>query len=232
MKPRIYHRSDCAQAQGICVVIDVLRAFTTAAFAFDGGAEEITLVSTPEEALKKYRADNSLILMGEDEGLNIKGFHLGNSPAEIQNAEVSGRRLVQRTSSGTQGAVACREASHMLLASFVVAEATLKQIKQLNIWNVSFIITGRSNGDEDLALAEYLQERLLGRQISVRPFLERVRKSPAAQRMLASDPAVSPYAKADLQLALDLNRFPFAMQVFKQNNELISRKVPIASVRT
>ncbi len=226
-KPRIYHRNDCSQAQGLCVVIDVLRAFTTSAFAFDGGAKEIVLVSTAEEAFKKHRADSSLLLMGEDEGRPIKGFHFDNSPKDLHLAELEGKTLIQRTTSGTQGAVACREAPAMLLASFVVAESTLRLIKKLNIWNVSFIVTGRSNGDEDLALAEYLQERLLGRRISVDPFIERVRKCPQAQKMLAADLKDYPHAREDLALALDLNRFNFAMQVERVDGELISRKIPM-----
>jgi len=227
MKPRIYHRNDCSQAQGLCVIIDVLRAFTTSAYAFDSGAKEIIMVSSAEEAFKKHRSDNSLILMGENDGKPIKGFHFDNSPKEMQRTSFEGRSLVQRTTSGTQGVVACKDAQEMLVASFVVAEATLRLIKKINLWNVSFIVTGRTNGDEDLALAEYLQERLLGRKISVEPFLARVRNSPAAKRMLASDPKEYPFAKEDLSLALDINRFNFAMQVSKQDGDLISRKVPM-----
>ena len=37
---------NCHTATGTVVVIDVLRAFTTAAYAFDAGADDITLVST------------------------------------------------------------------------------------------------------------------------------------------------------------------------------------------
>ncbi len=227
MRPRIYHRNNCSQALGLCVVIDVLRAFTTSAFAFESGAKEIILVSSPEEAFKKHRNDSSVILMGENEGKPINGFHFDNSPKAMQTAALEGRRLVQRTTSGTQGVVACKDAPEMLVASFVVAEATLRLIKKINIWDVSFIVTGRTNGDEDLALAEYLQERLLGRKISVAPFLDRVRKSPEGKRMIASDPKEYPSAQEDLSLALDVNRFNFAMQVYKQDGDLISRKVPM-----
>lgn len=94
--------------------------------------------------------------MGEDEGKKIQGFDYGNSPLEISKAHLSNRRLVQRTSSGTQGAVLCQHAEHMLLASFVVADATLQKIREINPKQISFIVTGRRNGDEDLALAEYL----------------------------------------------------------------------------
>ena len=37
-------RETCGEATGTVVVIDVLRAFTTAAYAFAAGAADITLV--------------------------------------------------------------------------------------------------------------------------------------------------------------------------------------------
>jgi 2-phosphosulfolactate phosphatase len=39
------------EATGVVVVIDVMRAFTTAAYAFAAGIREIELVATVEEAL-------------------------------------------------------------------------------------------------------------------------------------------------------------------------------------
>ena len=42
---------DCHTANGTVIVIDVLRAFSTAAYAFSLGAKEILLISTVEEAL-------------------------------------------------------------------------------------------------------------------------------------------------------------------------------------
>jgi len=38
MKINIFRIHECSKAEGLCVVIDVLRAFTTAAFAFGAGA--------------------------------------------------------------------------------------------------------------------------------------------------------------------------------------------------
>lgn len=227
MKTSIYHRYECSKAEGLCIVIDVLRAFTTAAFAFARGAKEIILVSSPEEAFQKYREDQTLVLMGEQEGKFIDGFHYGNSPQEMQKAFISGQRIVQRTSSGTQGAVGCRHAPQMLVASFVVAEATLKRIRDLNPSHVSFIVTGRTNGDEDLALAEYLQCRLSNQPASAEPFLERVRHSPAAKRMFAEFQCE--FAKEDLALATHLDRFSFAMEVFQSNGDLAARQIPMCS---
>lgn len=225
MKTNIYHRDSCSDAAGLCVVIDVLRAFTTAAFAFANGVKEIIFVSTPEQAFQKHQNDPSLLLMGEVDGNFIPGFHYGNSPIEIQNASVNGRRMVQRTSSGTQGVFACRHAETILVASFVVAEATLKRIFEIKPSHVSFIVTGRNNGDEDLALAEYLQERLLGKASPIESYLNRVRFSPGGKKMLNFEPSEYPFAKEDLDLSVHLDRFAFAMEVEKSNDELIGKKI-------
>jgi 2-phosphosulfolactate phosphatase len=223
MEINIYRRKDCANAHGLCIVIDVLRAFTTAAFAFASGAKEIILVSSIEDALDLYRADHSLILMGEQGGMPIQGFHYGNSPAEISNAMLTGCTIVQRTSAGTQGVVACGHASEMMIASFVVAEATLRYITASSSSHVSFIVTGDHNGDEDLALAEYLRERLLQKTPSVSSFLNRVKNSPEGQ--VFADPSVSEFPVQDLELALQVDRFPFAMEVKKKNGLLVASKV-------
>ena len=80
----------CHQADGVVVVVDVLRAFTTAAFAFAGGAEEILLVSTVEQAfdLRKELPDH--LLMGEVGGLPIEGFDLPNSPTIVAKTDLLG----------------------------------------------------------------------------------------------------------------------------------------------
>lgn len=44
--------ADCGDERDTVVVIDVLRAFTTAAYAFDAGVGEMLLVSTVEEAFE------------------------------------------------------------------------------------------------------------------------------------------------------------------------------------
>lgn len=221
MECKIYRRHECSKAKGLCVIIDVLRAFTTAAFAFAAGAKEIIFVSTPAEAFDKYHTDNSLKLMGETLGKPIPGFHYGNSPAEFENITLHERRMVQRTSAGTQGVVNCRHADQLLIASFVVAEATIKRIKAISPKQVSFIVTGTQNGDEDLALAEYLIGRLNGYDTPVDPFLKRVRNSPAG--LVFSDPAIPEFSVRDLELALHLDRFSFFMEISKSQGDLVAR---------
>lgn len=224
MECSIFKGHRAPEAKGVCVVIDVLRAFTTAAFAFAGGAKEIIFVASPEEAFLKHQRDPSLLLMGEQEGKRIEGFHFENSPSEMQNSALLGQRLVQRTSSGTQGVVGCSHASHILITSFVVAEATVKRIQKLKPSHVTFIATGRTNGDEDVALAEYLQSMLMKQSYDLDQALHRVRSSPAAQRM-KHGPTAYEKADLDLELALKVDLFGFAMEVSKTNGELVGKAV-------
>jgi 2-phosphosulfolactate phosphatase len=64
----------CSQATGLVVVIDVIRAFTTAAFTFAEGAKAIKLVSTVEEALFLRNQNPNTLVMGEVKGLPPDGF--------------------------------------------------------------------------------------------------------------------------------------------------------------
>lgn len=96
---------DCHTAKGLVVVIDVLRAFSTAAYAFSRGASEIVLVSTVEEALFLKSTLPNARAMGEVGGLRPEGFDFGNSPTFIDEADLSGITMIHRTSAGTQGVV-------------------------------------------------------------------------------------------------------------------------------
>ena len=60
--------------KGPVVVVDVIRAFSTAAYAFGAGARCIYLVASVEEALAFKEAHAGSIAMGEDRGLRPEGF--------------------------------------------------------------------------------------------------------------------------------------------------------------
>ncbi|HEV8722019.1 MAG TPA: ABC transporter substrate binding protein [Candidatus Binatia bacterium] len=64
----------CRAANGLAVVVDVPRAFTTAATAFAGEVEEILLVSTVEEAFDLRARYPDYLLIGEVDGLPVDGF--------------------------------------------------------------------------------------------------------------------------------------------------------------
>jgi 2-phosphosulfolactate phosphatase len=215
---------DCDQAGGVVVVIDVLRAFSTAAYAFAAGASEIRLVSSVEEALQLRRRTPGTLVMGEVDGLPVPGFDFNNSPAQFDGLDLSGRTLIQRTTAGTQGAVRSRRAEHLLAASFVNAAATARALQQLSAGRATFVITGMRGGgwgDEDAACADYLESLLGGRPADLPTLLERVRLS--APGRLFSDPALPDYPPKDLEYCLAVDRFDFAMPIEREGEAVVMR---------
>ena len=132
----------CHDARGVVVVVDVLRAFTTAAYAFAGGAEEIFLVSTVEEAFSLRKRNSDWLLVGEVDGLPVDGFVLPNSPSALEKLDLSSRRLIQRTTAGTQGVVSAIQSGRLFAASLCVGSATADCIRALNPEVVTFVETG------------------------------------------------------------------------------------------
>ncbi|MDP1836782.1 MAG: 2-phosphosulfolactate phosphatase [Chlamydiales bacterium] len=224
MKIEKFNRLDCVEARGVAIVIDVIRAFTTAAYAFAAGADKIVTVGKIDEAFH-YRAKNpNYLLMGEIKGEPIPGFQFGNSPSQFDGHQIKGETLVQRTTSGTQGVVAAVNADVILPASFVVANATLKRILALDPEQVSFIITGQNDGSEDLALADYLEACLLGRSPDPASYLERVKNSPNA-RKVDEDPNNACCSAQDLAEVLKIDRYAFALEVQREEEGLVMRPV-------
>ena len=215
---------NCAGATGTVVVIDVLRAFSTATYAFTAVAESILLVSTVDEAFALKEQFPDALIMGEVNGLPVDGFDFGNSPSAFVDLDLSGQRLIQRTSAGTQGVTRSREADHLLAASFCCAAATARYVKQLSPQTVTFVVTGEFPGrcgNEDRACGEYIEALLCGETPDVTPFLQRVRSSDAARNFL--DPHKPEFPLADLELSLQVDRFSAALVVERINGQLIMR---------
>jgi 2-phosphosulfolactate phosphatase len=84
------------------VVIDVLRATTSIVVAFQHGCRSILPVPNAEEALAARAASPKAVLAGEQGGLRVPGFDLGNSPREFTGEAVGGRDVILTTSNGTK----------------------------------------------------------------------------------------------------------------------------------
>lgn len=214
---------DCHTARGVVIVIDVLRAFSTAAYAFSLGAKEILLVSTVEQALSlRGQVANSKV-MGEVNGVRPDGFDFGNSPTYLSREDLSGITMIQRTTAGTQGVVRSKNAEALLASSFVVAAATVRQVRSLGADGVTFVITGRDfgGGDEDLACAEYLEALLKGTRPDPAPFIRRVLNSKDASQHF--DPQKIGFPRSDLEYCTQVDQFDFALPILREDGRLIMR---------
>jgi len=201
---------------GVVVAVDVLRAFTTAAYAFAAGASSIWLVGTVEEALALGRAIPGSLVMGEEHGRRPPGFDLSNSPVKVARADVAGRVLVQRTSAGTQGVIAATSADRLFAASLVCASATAAAIRNSELGPPTYVITGRfrdepDGGEDDLLTARLIDRARTGRPLAATATADAVARSPEAARTLAvGDGHVHP---DDITYATAVDRFDFAMEV-------------------
>lgn len=216
---------DATEARGTVVVIDVFRAFTTAAIAFHRGAKEIVLVAEADEALALHQRGVGDLLMGEVDGKRPEGFDFGNSPYEVSRAEVSGKTIVQSTRAGTVGVAASAHAEHLYLGSFVVAGATVKAIRAEDPPLVSIIAMGdqgRVRSDEDEQFALYLRNRLEGRVPDPDAVRSLIMTGGATQKFF--DPEQPQYHPKDVELALQVDRFPFAMKVTREDGLLVARR--------
>jgi 2-phosphosulfolactate phosphatase len=175
------------------------------------------LVGDHEQALAMKRADPTLFLAGEIDGRPIPGFDVGNSPSAIEHLDLSGRRVVQRTSSGTQGVVAATGADAIVLGSFVIAGATVRYLRE-RAKEVTIVAMGQNaleEADEDLLCARYLAAALQG----ARPELPTV--ALLADKSTEGWPDWFP--RRDAELALEVDRFSFALPVSREGGLLIAR---------
>jgi 2-phosphosulfolactate phosphatase len=167
-------------ATGTVAVIDVFRAFTTAAVALANGASSIVMDRTVQEAFALRDAGIGQICMARFKaelgghqppvsplcGEAPDGFDFGNSPFEISGVDFGGQTIIQRTGAGTQRIVAASHAERFYAASLVTAEATIRSVLSGSRDQIS-LVTMDDNGikrtDEDELCAIHLRNRLEGR---------------------------------------------------------------------
>lgn len=149
-------------AGGSAVVIDVLRATTTIAYALDAGAKEVLpcLAISDALALAKQFPTDQVVLGGERDGATIDGFDLGNSPDEYTPDRVENKSIVFTTTNGTRAINHARAADEVLLAAFVNADAIVRHLYDRERVHIICAGTDGRISDEDVLLAGMLVERL------------------------------------------------------------------------
>ena len=218
----------CEAARETVVVIDVLRAFTTAAYAFLAGVRDIILVATVEEAFALKQANPELLLLGETDGLAVEGFDFSNSPSALLDENLRGATLVQRTSAGTQGVIRSKNAKRILVTGLCNASATVSYLERFEIEDLCLVETGvfgAGSGVEDSVCGDVLEALLSGHAVHRNNVVERVRQAPASRKFL--DKSRSAFPLADLECAVNLDQFDFAMEVRREDERLVLKRVEL-----
>ncbi|MEV5491756.1 2-phosphosulfolactate phosphatase [Streptomyces bobili] len=220
MDARFLAIAELTEAPSVAVVVDVMRAFTVAAWAFAQGAEKIVLAESLDEALAlKARHPDWMALK---DGPPAPGFDTVNSPGLLRSIDFGGRTVVQKTTAGTVGALAVKESSLVLCAGFVVAEATARLLRTRGSDSVTFVVTGEEGrADEDLACAQYIARRVTETETDAAAFLRRAADSRAAAELAEGvRQGVHP---DDVALCLEVDRFPFAMVAKLEGSLMVLR---------
>ncbi|MER3443165.1 MAG: 2-phosphosulfolactate phosphatase [Meiothermus sp.] len=146
----------------VVLVVDVIRATTTAATFLEAGASAIYISAGLEQA--RAFKDHDVVIAGEEGGLMPAGFDYGNSPREALEAPVTGKTVVMATTNGTRAAhIAAATAKHVLLASLYNAHAAARLANDLATEEVAILCAGAGGqvGLDDTytagVLAEFIQ---------------------------------------------------------------------------
>lgn len=206
------------KAQGLTVIIDVFRAFSTACYAIGNGIQRIYPVGDLEIAYKMKEQNPEFILVGERNEQKPVGFDFGNSPSQLLEANLIGKIMVHTTSSGTQGIANATGANEIITGSFVNAGAIVDYIRTQNPAKVSLVCMGYScqyPTDEDTLLAVYIKNELEGVANDFQAMVEQLRRGDGARFFSLEKQEWAP--AADFDLCLSLNRFDFVLKVEQDN---------------
>ena len=133
----------------VAVVIDVLRATSVIASAFENGAKNIYPTVEVEEArelassILRDNPSSKVLLAGERSALKISGFDLSNSPLEFTSGVVSGAKIVMTTTNGTRALNAASASDQVFIGCLRNAKAVAEAIKGCN--DVILICSGTEN---------------------------------------------------------------------------------------
>lgn len=212
---------DAQEARGVVIVIDVIRAFTVAAYAFAAGAQRLWLVRTTDEAFALRQREPQALLAGEIGGRLIPGFDFNNSPSLMAAGNIQGRLIIQRTGAGTQGAAGAVNAAHLLICSLVNARATALHARTLAETTgglVTLLPTEeglpsalRYRAGEDTVCTDYLEALLRGQENASTQLAENIARLESAGRFDFFKPGDSDVPVEDIALIKAVDRFNFAM---------------------
>ena len=217
------------QAKGLCVIIDVFRAFSLECCLYDLGAALVRPVGSVEETLRLHRLLPGSVLIGERGGAKIEGFDFGNSPSAMTREAIAGRTILHTTSAGTQGVVNAVHAEEIITGSLVNAASIAAYIARRQPEQVSLVCMGKAGmtpAEEDELCAAYIESLLRGRPMA--DIAQRAAQLQFGGGAHFFDPLCQTiYPEADFHFCIRRDVFPFVLRVEKDALGYVSRLIPV-----
>jgi 2-phosphosulfolactate phosphatase len=168
------------EQKAVAVVVDALRASATITCLLQQGAAEVVVVKEVDEAKAYRQVHPEVLLVGERGGLKVDGFDFGNSPTEIQRADLQGKRVIFTSTTGAQRLVDCLGAAAIIVGTTINASAVARQVSataQAEGVPIVIIPAGLATDSKVIAEEDWLGAAILAahlglpvHQASVRPF--------------------------------------------------------------
>ncbi|MCI0522609.1 MAG: 2-phosphosulfolactate phosphatase [Bacteroidales bacterium] len=202
------------EAEGVTVIIDVFRAFSTACYAYDRGIRRLIDVASPAEALAlRDKLRYGTVVAGEKDEMKPEGFDMGNSPTEMITGDLMGKTMIHCTTAGTNGIMNATGATEILGASLVNAAAVASYISMIKPEKVTLVAMGYravESAGEDLLCARYISDLLQGREPDLTSEISALRHGSGSRFFNPANLSFSP--PTDFFLCTDLNRFNFVLK--------------------
>ena len=217
MNIKILHMIEGAkQATGDAVIIDVFSAFSVEAYLMNSNVKKIIPVGDMQIAYDYKKNNPGVILVGERHRKILPGFDFGNSPSQLEGADLTGKTVIHTTSAGTQGIANAKNADVILTGSLVNAKAVAKYILENKYEDVSLVCMGleaTTPTEEDTLCAEYIKSVLQGNPMELKDEIEKLKVTSGAKFFDLSQQDVFP--EKDFYLCTDVDKFDFVLKLGK-----------------
>ncbi len=194
----------------VAVVIDVLRATSTAIVLLARGAHAVRIVETPQELgrLSVAPKASAYLVFSELENSRASGLEcVDNSPALAEELSLDGRLPVLVTTNGTRAvAAAVHHAREVFVASFVNLSSMARHLRA-SADRVALLpagdFEGRETRIEDERCADALEQMLLGSAPDLSSLIADCRGDTRVKRRMAR----YPHLVRDVEVALAVDRY-------------------------
>jgi phosphosulfolactate phosphohydrolase-like enzyme len=212
------------EALDVAVVIDVLRATTTAVVLLAAGVPSVRVVATADR-LRDLPPARYLVFSELDESRAHGLECVDNSPRLAAELPLEGRLPVLVTGNGTRAiAAAIGRSRQVLIAGFVNLSSTAAYLRARG-GRVALLPAGdferMSPRTEDERCADGLERLIAGADAGLPALLAECRADPRVVSRLASHPGLVP----DVEMALSVDRHPMVAAAVSGPDGLSLRRI-------
>jgi 2-phosphosulfolactate phosphatase len=199
----------------VVVVIDVIRAFTTAAILLSRGVPSIDCVADVEAAFRLEEPPAPRPLhVGEEVHRPTAVVDLPNSPHAALAADVAGVPAILYTANGTRALLSTPAGATVMAAALVNATATVRWLRAQRPGDAVHLAVTDDGGPEDRACAGYIAALLRGDPIDLASVTAEVRAGEEAHarrwRAFVTDDHWRSFT-ADVAMCAQVDTFPVAI---------------------